>query len=294
MANILYAFAAALFLLAAGPASAAGAAFDTARIEQLAGAQGKLNPDGDVFKVSLPRDDLRITIGGTSIPPALGLTSWAAFSKAGDRDLVMGDVVVTETTANPALDAALAQGLEVTALHNHFFGDSPRVMFMHVSGMGDEAQLAKAVGAVFAASRKAAPLPSAGRIEPGKGSLDAAALDKILGEHGEISQGIYKATIGRSTAMTGHKAGKDMGVNTWAAFAGSNDAALVDGDFAMHEDEVQAVLKALRRAGIAVVALHNHMLGETPRIMFLHYWGAGRAADLAKGVKAALDVTRSR
>lgn len=266
---------------------------DTAHIEQLTGAQGKPDDNGRIFKVSLPRDDLHVSVGGVPIVPTLGVTSWAAFTRAGGHDMVMGDIVVTEDSANAVLDAALKNGLEVTALHNHFFGDSPRIMYMHISGMGDEGQLAKAVGAAFQASKQTAPRPTA-HIDTAHSNLDARSLDGILNEHGAVDSGVYKVTVGRTTSMYGESVGKAMGVNTWAAFAGTDANALVDGDFVMKENELQPVLKALRGAGIQIVAIHNHMVGESPRMMFLHYWGTGKAADLARGVRSALDVTSTQ
>jgi hypothetical protein len=189
------------------------------------------------------------------------------------------------------MSVALDNGLEVTALHNHFFWDSPKVMFMHIGGMGDETKLATAVGKVFAKIKETAggkgDVPKVD-IDPAKTSLDPAKIEAVLGTKGELASGVYKVTIGRTTKMGGHAVGKTMGVNTWAAFAGSDAQAIVDGDFAMLESELQGVLKALRGANIDVVAIHQHMTGEQPRVMFLHYWGIGRTVDLATGLKAAL------
>jgi hypothetical protein len=164
-------------------------------------------------------------------------------------------------------------------------------MFMHIGGMGDEARLATAVGKVFAAIKAPPPQPPRADIDPSKSSLHPAALDAILGEKGALAGGVYKVVFGRSAKMGGHAVGKAMGVNTWAAFAGSDENAVVDGDFAMLEGELQGVLKALRGANINVVAIHQHMVGEQPRILFLHYWGIGPAAELARGLKGALART---
>ncbi len=273
-------------------------ALDTAKIEQLTGQQGKLNEKEGVFKVSMPRSDLSITVGGVKLTPAMGLTAWAAFQTQGGHTMVMGDMVMLEDQVNPVMSVALDAGLDVTALHNHFFGDTPKVMFMHVSGMGDETQLATAVGKVFAKIKETSggkgEAPSPAAIDPAKSSLDPKKLDAALGTTGDYKDGVYKATFGRTTLMDGMSAGNGMGVNTWAAFAGSDDQAVVDGDFAMHENEVTPVLKALRGAGIDIVAIHQHMTMDQPRIMFLHYWGIGRAEDLAKGVRAGLDRTQGQ
>jgi hypothetical protein len=196
---------------------------------------------------------------------------------------------------NPVMSSALNSGLEVTALHNHFLWDSPKVMFMHIGGMGDEAKLATAVGKVFAKIKDTSggkgEVPTAD-IDPAKTSLAPEKIEAILGAKGDLKDGVYKVVIGRTATMHGTAIGNTMGVNTWAAFAGSDDKAVVDGDFAMLETELQGVLKALRGAGINIVAIHQHMTGESPRIMFLHYWGVGPTPDLAKGLKAALDTQK--
>jgi len=270
-------------------------ALDTAAIEQLTGAKGALDAKEGVFKVSLPRKDIAATAAGVKMPPGMGLTAWAAFTNAGKHTMVMGDIVLLEDQVNPVMSAALDAGLEVTALHNHFFWDSPKIMFMHVGGMGDEKALATGIGKVFAKLKET----SGGKgetlraeIDPAKSTLAPAKIEAVLRYKGELKDGIYKVVIGRSTKMGGHAVGKAMGVNTWAAFAGGDDKAVVDGDFAMLESELQPVLKALRGGGIDVVAIHNHMTNETPRIMFLHFWGVGPTEALAKTLASALAVTK--
>jgi hypothetical protein len=290
-------FSATIGLGSATQASAGAPALDTAKIEALTGVKGTLNEKEGVFKVSAPRNDLAVTVAGVKMTPGMGLTSWAAFEKSGADTMVMGDMVLLEDQVSPVMSAALDNGLEVTALHNHFLWDNPRVMFMHIGGMGDEVRLASAVGKVFAAidatkGGKGTAAPHAD-IDPAKTTLDPKRIDAVLGAGGDLKNGVYKVTFGRDTTMHGATVGNTMGVNTWAAFAGGDDNAVVDGDFAMYETELQGVLKALRAAGIDIVAIHQHMAGETPRVLFLHYWGTGRSADLAKGLRAALDVTRT-
>jgi Domain of Unknown Function (DUF1259) len=270
-------------------------ALDTATIERLSGVRGELSEKEGVFKVSVPRSDLDVSVAGVKMTPPLGLTSWAAFQKAGDQVMVMGDMVVLEDQVNPVMSAALESGLEVTALHNHFLWDVPKVMFMHIGGMGDEAQLAGAVGKVFTKIKDTSggkgEVP---RIElsPAQTSLDPKPIEDTLGVKGQLASGVYKVSIGRTTKMHGHEVGNAMGVNTWAAFAGSDAQAVVDGDFVMLEPELQPVLKALRGAGIHIVAIHHHMVEESPRTVFLHYWGVGPTRVLATGLKAALDAQR--
>jgi hypothetical protein len=276
-----------------GVVRAADAALDTARIEQLTGGKGELNAQEGVFKVSVPRTDLAVMAAGVKMTPPMGLTSWAAFQPVGTQTMVMGDIVLLEDQVNPVMSVALTHGLEVTALHNHFFWDTPKVMFMHIGGLGSAEALASAVGKVFAAIKETSggkgTVPHA-ELDPARTSLDPKPIEEILGVQGQMASGVYKVTIGRTTHMHGHEVGNTMGVNTWAAFVGSDDTAVVDGDFAMLESELQPVLKALRGAGINIVAIHQHMTMESPRVVFLHYWGVGPTRALATGLKAALDT----
>ncbi|MFZ2403958.1 MAG: DUF1259 domain-containing protein [Methylobacter sp.] len=267
------------------------AALDTAKIEQLTGAKGKLDTAENVFKVTVPRGDLSVTVAGVKMTPATGFTSWAAFTPAGDKTMVMGDMVLQEDQINPVMSAALENGIEVTALHNHFLWDTPKVMFMHIGGSGDAESLATSVGKVFAKIKETSGGKAQKRagFDAAKTSLDPKPIEAIIGAPVEKTGEVYKVTIGRTTQMDGHQVGKTMGVNTWAVFAGSNDKAIVEGDFAVLESELQGVLKALRGAGVFITSIHNHMVGESPRIVFLHYWGAGTASDLAKAIKAGLD-----
>src|SRR5436309_525926 len=270
--------------------------FNTASIEQLTGAKGKLDEKEGAFKVSVPRSDLTVSAAGVHLTPPMGLTSWAAFKRSGKDTMVMGDMVLAEDQVNPVMSVALENGLDVTALHNHFFWDSPKVMFMHIGGMGATERLASAVGKVLAKIKETSggkgEKPEAD-IDPAKTSLDTGKIEAILGVKGDLKDGVYKVVVGRTARMHGSEIGNTMGVNTWAAFAGADDRAVVDGDFAMLESEVQGVLKALRGANINVVAIHQHMIGDQPRIVFLHYWGVGRTEDLARGLRKALDRTAS-
>jgi hypothetical protein len=274
---------------------AAVPSIDTAAIEGVTGLKGTFNKAENVFKVSKPRDDVKISVDRWTMPPFMGLTSWAAFTPSGKATMVMGDTVLLEDEVNPAMSAALDAGLEVTALHNHFFFDQPKVFFMHIGGMGDVRKLAGGVKAIYdriAEVRAGQTTPAAafpGDI-PSPSNVSAAPIEQTLGTKAQSKDGMVKVVIGRTAKMHGATVGNEMGVNTWAAFAGTDDQAVVDGDFAMHEDELQGVLKAMRAGGINIVSIHQHMTQETPRIMFLHYWGKGKAADLAKTIKSALDT----
>jgi hypothetical protein len=209
--------------------------------------------------------------------------------------MVMGDTVLLEDEVNPAMSAALDAGLEVTALHNHFFFDQPKIYFMHIGGMGDTTRMARAVKAVYdrigqVRSGQVTPASAFPGDIPTTSSISAAPIEEVFGTKSQSSNGMVKVVIGRKTTMHGVDVGNEMGVNTWAAFAGSDQQAVVDGDFAMRESELQTVLKTMRAGGINIVAIHQHMTEETPRVMFLHYWGKGKAVDLAKAVKHAVDT----
>jgi hypothetical protein len=294
--GILVVLAASANVEGATPKNGKETKLNTAQIEQLTGVKGSMNEKEGVYKVSVPRSDLAVTTAGVKVSPPMGLTSWAAFERSGNVTIMMGDMVLTEDQVNPAMSAALENGLEVTALHNHFFWDSPKVMFMHIGGMGDETKLATGVGKLFANMKQTSggkgEVPHA-EIDPANTSLDPKKIETALGAKGDLINGVYKVIIGRETKMHGHTVGNTMGVSTWAAFAGSDDKAVVDGDFAMLESELQPVLKALRRAGINIVAIHQHMAGEVPRVLFLHFWGIGPTESLAKGIKAALDTQKA-
>jgi Domain of Unknown Function (DUF1259) len=281
------------------PVSAQAETLDTAKIEQITGLKGTLNQTEDVFKVGTPRTDVKVSVDGWPMQPFRGLGSWAAFTPTVDgKVMVMGDLVLFQDEVNLVMSAALDSGLSVTALHNHFFFDEPKVYFMHIGGEGPLEQMATGVRHALdkvKEIRAAQPQPSAqfGGALPTENAITAGPIDQILGAKGETNNGMLKLTFARQTEMMGTKVGGGMGVATWAAFGGTDNNAIVDGDFAVLEDELQSVLKALRHGGIDIVAIHNHMTHEEPRILFLHYWGRGPAEDLAKALKAAL-ATRSK
>jgi hypothetical protein len=273
---------------------------DTAKIDELTGLKGKLNEQEHVYKVSSPRTDIKVSVDNWQMPPFMGLTSWAAFMPGMKGEaMVMGDLVLMQDEVNSVISAALDHGLQVTALHNHFFYDEPKVYFMHIGGEGATEQLAKGVRAALdkvkeVRSGSARPARGfAGSSLPDKSSIAPEPLQKILGSKGESKDGMFKAVFGRTVKMPcGCEAGKEMGVNTWAAFAGSDDNAIVDGDFVVLEGELQGTLKSLRKSGINIVAIHHHMIGDEPRTIFFHYWGRGPAATLAEAVKDALGNTK--
>jgi rhodanese-related sulfurtransferase len=289
VSNLLFALTSLSF------ASAADFSLDTNKINQVTGLKGKLNAEEAVYKVSSPRTDVKISVDDWQMPPFMGLTSWAAFTAGKEKGaMVMGDLVLMQDEVSPVMRAALDNGLEVTALHNHFFFDEPKVYFMHIGGEGSAEELSRGVRAALdkvKEIRTATPQParsSAREQLPATSSLNTEALATSLNVKGEAKDGMFKAVFGRTVKMEcGCEIGKEMGVNTWAAFAGSDDNAVVDGDFAALESELQPVLKSLLKNGINIVAIHHHMTGEQPRMLFLHYWGRGKATDLANAVKIA-------
>lgn len=275
--------------------SIAASTLDAKTIGAASGAATTTASDG-VVKIAWPRTDVTVTVDGMTLPPAAGLGSWAAFRGMSDgHAMVMGDTVVFEDEVDVAMDAAFANGLSVSALHNHFFYDSPHVYFMHIGGEGKPEALASGVKAVWAAikhvrSEHAAPASGFDGDRPTAGRVDVTSIGKILGQPVIDTNGVVKVTINRTGTMHDMPIGGSMGLTTWAAFSGSDALAAIDGDFIMTADEVQPVLRALRKGNIHIVALHSHMTGETPSFYFTHFWAKGKAKDLARAFRLALDA----
>jgi hypothetical protein len=245
----------------------------------------------NVLKVNVPRSDLRVVISGVATPTPFGFGGWVALTKGDEgNDVMMGDLVLLQEEVNSVMSALLENGMEVTALHNHFFWDEPRVFFMHVHGHGKALDLAKRVKpALDLIPRPPASSPTTAPAGP---AFNLAALDSIVGSKGEALGAVYKFILGRDDLnLKEHAAtiNARMGLNSWAAFAGNDDDAQIAGDIAMRASEVNAVLKALRSHGLNVVAIHHHMLDTQPNVIFLHYWGRGPAPKLAVGFRAALE-----
>lgn len=281
--------------LADNVAMANAASLDSDAIARAAGAKVAVQADG-VVRIGWKRDDVKVTVDGEPFPASAGLGSWAAFKATGHGAMVMGDTVVFRDEVDPAIDAAFARGLKVTALHNHFFYDEPKVFFMHIGGHGDPVQLAAGVKAVWDAIkqvRRDHPIPATGfgdpKPKPG-GKIDAERIEKITGLEATTTPDMVKVSKGRDGEMHETPIGGTMGLGSWAAFVGSDELASVDGDVIITGSEVQPVLHALRRSHIHIVALHNHMIGEKPAFYFVHFWGVGPAEKLAEGFRAALDA----
>lgn len=278
---------------AAATQPAPGDTLDVETIERVVGVEG--TKQGGEYKITVPQNDLDVTVDGFKIIPPMGMGSWAVFAPAEEGALVMGDIVVREEEVGPVEQVLIQQGLTATALHKHFLQEEPRVNYMHIGGMGTEEELARGVRAVL---DKIAELrggdPAEAEAQTVENTLDTTQIADILGHSGAMSRGVYKVTIGRpDVALTSHgiPVTTFMGFNTWAAWQGTPENAAVAGDFTMLENEVAPVIEALVENGIEVVAVHNHMVHEEPRIFFLHYWGTGPAEELARGLRAALDQT---
>lgn len=266
---------------------------DITAIERVTGLKGTAYK-GE-YKITIPQNDLTIMVDSFRIIPPMGLGTWTAFTPSKEGVMVMGDIVVTETDLKPVQQEVIRQGLTITAIHNHFVRNHPNVMYMHIGGSGPTEVMAGKVKAVLERVKTSrGHNPSEATVPAVTNTLDTTMVNQILGHRGEMSKGVYKHTIGRpDVRLTEHGVPVTafLGFNTWAAWQGTPQRAAVAGDFAMLAAEVEGVIKALIENNIEVVAVHNHMVHEQPRIFFLHYWGVGPADQLARGLRAALDQT---
>jgi hypothetical protein len=276
-------------MLAMGFASAAQAAPDWATVGQALGKAGAEMPGG-VYRVGLPRTDLHVQLGDIELKPTFALGSWVAFAPMGNQTMVMGDLVLTEAEVNPVMKSLLDSGLEVTALHNHLFNARPATFYMHIGGMGDPVNLAKAIHTALALSKTpftSAPAPAT----PPTIDLDTAAIDAALGAKGAIAGGVYQVGVPRAepAQAMGMAVGGPLGGAESINFQplGGGKAAIT-GDFILVAKEVNPVLRALRKNGIDVTAIHNHMLDDEPRMFFVHFWAHDDLPKLLAGLKAAL------
>ncbi len=282
---------AALTLAMAVPVHAQTAKTDWPAVDRALGRSGTTQPDG-VRRYAFPRSDLKVTLDGVAVKPALALGSWLAFMPAGDQAMVMGDLVLTHEEVNPVMSQLLVGGLTITALHNHLLRSAPATMYMHVEGHGDPAKLAAALRSALARSHT--PMAAPAKPADVKLDLDTAALDKTIGATGKANGGVYQFSFPRAERLSDDNmpAPASMGTATAINFqpTGGGKAAIT-GDFVLTTREVDPVLRALRSIGIEVTALHNHMLDDQPRLFFMHFWANDEAQKLARGLRAALDST---
>jgi hypothetical protein len=269
---------------------------DWKRVDQALGKAGSLQPDG-AYKFGLPRGDLHVSVSGVTVKPALALGSWVALKQVSDSEaMLMGDLVLLEGEVGPVLAKLQEDGIEQTALHNHLLHESPHVLYMHIAGRGAPARLASAVHAALALTgtpfaTTGAPTPSAPL------GIDTAQVGQILGHPGKVNGGVYQVGVPRAETVTVDRVDipPSMGLATAINFQPIGGAkAAITGDFVLLGAEVSPVIRALQASGIAVTALHSHMLGETPRLFFMHYWGSDDALKLARGLRAALDQMNVR
>lgn len=262
-------------------------------VETALGRTGQPQPGG-VMKFSMPRTDLHVAIGDTKIQPGLALGSWAAFKRDGDKAMVMGDLVLIEQEIAPVMQHLQDGGIEITALHNHLLGEQPRILYMHISGHGDAAALARALHNALGATGTpaASPAPAASAAP----ELNTAELDRVLGRPGKMNGAVFQYAVPRAEKIVDHgiEVPPSMGLATSINFqaVGSGRAAAT-GDFVLIASEVNPVIKALRLGGVQVTAVHSHMLEEQPRLFFLHFWAAHDAAEIARTLRSALDKTNS-
>jgi hypothetical protein len=270
---------------------------EIAAIETALGKQGSYIQEQAVHTTSLPRNDLQISVKGESVPIPFGFGGWVSLKKTvdGKSVVLMSDTVLLQEEVNPLISSAHANGLEVSAIHNHFFYEEPRIFYMHLHGMGEPADLAQRYAATIKASKlfpANQPKATDDASKSGEELFDLPALDAIVQHKGAVNGPTYKYTVGRddlTVLAMGAEMTAAIGLNSWASFAGTKDKAHIAGDIAMLEQEVNLVIKALRQNKLEVVALHNHMLGDEPRMVFLHYYGQGPAMQLAQGFRAALN-----
>jgi hypothetical protein len=265
-------------------------------VEQALGKAGSMQP-GDVYKVSLPRSDLQVTVNGVLLKPALALGSWVAFKRMGSGVMVMGDLVLTEDEVTPVMRKLQEGGVEQTALHNHVLHESPRVMYMHISAMGDAVKIARAIHEALSLSKTPLAAPVVNPAQNQDLEIDTKQLDQLMGQSGKVNSGVYQFSIPRAEAISenGMEVPPSMGLATAINFqpTGGGKAAIT-GDFVLLASEVNPVIRALRNNGIEVTAVHSHMLSESPRLFFMHFWANDDAIKLARGLRLALDVTDSQ
>lgn len=277
------------------PARQATSEIDWRAVERALGRSGSMQPGG-VFKFAMPRSDLSVTSQGVRIKPALALGSWVAFKpRDGNNAVAMGDLVLTEREYNRVIARLQEGGITQTAVHKHLLDESPRIWWTHIQAEGDPVRIAETLRAALALTATPAQSPSGGQSPPFP--LNTAQISRILGHGGKVNGGVYQVSVPRPETIRAHGVEVPPAMGTAIALnfqpTGPGRAA-INGDFVMLPDEVQGVIQALKRNGIAVVALHNHMLHEEPRLFFMHFWANDDALKLARGLKAALDRTKAR
>jgi hypothetical protein len=272
--------------------------FHTEKIEQITGIKGTWYPEVEVFKISIPRTDITLTIDQWKFPPYMGFAPWISFQKIPDGILAMGDFPLFQDEVNPVMSVALDEGLLVTALHNHFFYDNPRVFFMHIEAQGSVEKVSQAIAKMFDVVKKIrtkhpqVATSFGGMHIPEKSTLSPMEIENIFHLQTDSKDGMVKVSQEKKIHMGKEIVGMPMGANSAAAFAGTSENAVVDGDIAVFENQLQDVLKTFRTNDIYVIAIHNHMINENPRLLFVHFWGKGPVSSLAKTIKHVFDIVQ--
>jgi len=283
-----------LCLFSAFVVSHCWAQIDSAGLEKVFGKKGAVQ--GDVFRITFPRSDLKVTMGDFPVAPGLALTSWVAFHKMGPVSMMMGDLVMLDTEEPAVVGKLVELGLGVTAIHNHLVGERPAVKFLHFSGSGDALKLAGEIRSVLAMTATPLGAPAAGAAAGAAAGPDWSAVEAVLGTKGKRSGNLLQYSFPRNEKLmeSGMEMPPAMGMATGVNLQMDGSRAGTTGDFVLLADEVNPVVKALTEHGITVTAIHNHMLYDDPRLFMLHFWGVGDPAKLAAGLKAALDKTNSK
>lgn len=284
----------ALAVPAARADQKASAGLDTVRIEQLTGARGALNAKEGVFRISVPRDDLDVYARGVRLSPGLGLTAWAAFKKVGNGTMVVGDMVLLEDQVDPAVAAALGNGLEVHSVQSRFIGESPRLVYLRVTGAGEEAALAASIGKVLGVVRtkSANAMPALAEVElAARTTIDPKKVEAAMGMKGVLADGVYRVSRGHSVKAQGQTLGAAMGAESWAGFTAVDDQVAVAGELLVPESALQPLLKTLRGGGLTITSVQRRFVGDEPRMLFVNFWGVGPLEKLARPVKAAFEQT---
>ena len=265
---------------------------NTKGIDQIIGRSGELK--GDVYKIGLPRTDLKVTADGEAIKAGLALGSWMAFKRTGNHAMVMGDLVLLESEINPVLSKLEDNGIEISAIHNHILNEQPRIMYMHYMGHGDEEKLARAMRDALTLS--ATPMGAPPAASPAASTFDWSKVQDALRIKGNDRGGVLQFGVPRKEKITtadGTDVPAFMGTATAINFQPTSKGVAITGDFVLTANEVNPVIRELRKAGIQITALHSHMLDESPRLFFMHFWANDEQGKLARGLRAALEKTNT-
>jgi hypothetical protein len=269
------------------------AGFDSGAFDSIPWAPGTLDRETGTYRLAVPRPDLAVSVDGVRMPSRVTVEGWVAFKPVPGGAVLTAELPLLVDEVNPVISAALLHELRVTALHPHLAREVPRLSYLHLAGIGETDSLAAAAAAVLQTLEdvKGVPREPPAPFDPAVTVFDPAPVDSVLGVRGRVRQGVYEIMLPRSTRLEGFDLGAPSGIATRATFAGGPERAVVSGSFALRESELQPVLRVLRAAGLEIAAVGGALVAEEPRLVYVHYWGRGRAADLARALREALDAT---